>query len=71
MSAEDSTPQAAQRRRHERTVFHEIRCNGPISRARLADRTGLSAQAMGAIVKSLLEIGLIEERPLVRREGPG
>jgi predicted NBD/HSP70 family sugar kinase len=71
MSAEDPTPQAAQRRRHERTVFHEIRCNGPISRAQLADRTGLSAQAMGAIVKSLLEMGLIEERPMARRVGPG
>ncbi len=71
MSAEDPTPQAAQRRRHERTVFHEIRCNGPISRAQLADRTGLSAQAMGAIVKSLLEMSLIEERPMARREGPG
>ena len=71
MSAEDPTPQVAQRRRHERTVFHEIRCNGPISRAQLADRTGLSAQAMGAIVKGLLEMGLIEERPMARREGPG
>ena len=71
MSAEDPTPQAAQRRRHERTVFHEIRCNGPISRAQLAERTGLSAQAMGAIVKGLLEMGLIEEGPMARREGPG
>ena len=53
MSAEDPTPQVAQRRRHERAVFHEIRRSGPISRAQLADRTGLSAQAMGAIVKSL------------------
>ena len=71
MSAEDPTPQAAQRRRHERAVFHEIRRSGPISRAQLADRTGLSAQAMGAIVRSLLELGLIEERPMARREGPG
>jgi predicted NBD/HSP70 family sugar kinase len=71
MSAEEPTPQAAQRRRHERTVFHEIRRSGPISRAQLADRTGLSAQAMGTIVKSLLEMGLIEERPMARREGPG
>ena len=71
MSAEDPTPQVAQRRRHERAVFHEIRRSGPISRARLADRTGLSAQAMGAIVKSLLEADLIEERPMARREGPG
>jgi predicted NBD/HSP70 family sugar kinase len=71
MTAEDPTPQAAQRRRHERTVFHEIRCNGPISRAQLAERTGLSAQAMGAIVRGLLEMGLIEELPMARREGPG
>ena len=71
MSAEDPTPQVAQRRRHERAVFHEIRRSGPISRAQLADRTGLSAQAMGAIVKSLLEADLIEERPMARREGPG
>ncbi|HTT91099.1 MAG TPA: ROK family transcriptional regulator [Acidimicrobiales bacterium] len=71
MSAEDLTPQAAQRRRHERSVFHEIRRNGPISRSQLADRTGLSAQAMGTIVRSLLDMGLIEECPMARREGPG
>jgi predicted NBD/HSP70 family sugar kinase len=67
----DRTPQAAQRRRHERAVFHEIRCNAPISRGQLAERTGLSAQATGAIVRSLLDLGLIEELDMERRKGPG
>ena len=65
------TPQAAERRRHERAVFHEIRCNAPISRVQLAEGTGLSAQSTGTIVRSLLDIGLIEERAMERRKGPG
>ena len=67
----DRTPQAAQRRRHERAVFHEIRCNAPLSRSQLAERTGLSAQATGTIVRSLLDLGLIQEREMARRRGPG
>ena len=42
--------------------FHEIRCNAPISRGQLAERTGLSAQSTGTIVRSLLDLGLIQER---------
>jgi predicted NBD/HSP70 family sugar kinase len=67
----DRTPQAAQRRRHERAVFQEIRCNAPISRVQLAERTGLSVQATGTIVRGLLGMGLIEEREMARPKGPG
>uniref|UniRef100_UPI003B59F434 winged helix-turn-helix transcriptional regulator n=1 Tax=Rubrobacter calidifluminis TaxID=1392640 RepID=UPI003B59F434 len=49
-------------RRHNRAVVLElIRTRGPISRAELARRTGLSAAAIMEITGSLCAEGLIRE----------
>ena len=64
-------PQARLRRNHERAVFHHIRANAPVSRSKLAEGTGLSAQAIGNIVRSLLDDGLIVETHMPRGNGPG
>lgn len=64
-------PQVRLRRRHERIVFREIRAHAPISRSQLADQTGLSAQAVGRIVRAFLDEGLIEETDMAKEAGPG
>lgn len=68
---DDRFPQARLRRDNERAVFHHIRAHAPVSRSGLAEGTGLSAQAVGSIVRSLLEDGLIAETDMPRGEGPG
>ena len=68
---DDRFPQARLRRDHERVVFHRIRANAPVSRSQLASGTGLSAQAIGSIVRSLLDDGLIVETDMPRGDGPG
>lgn len=52
-------------------MFREIRAHAPISRSRLAEQTGLSAQAVGRIVRVFLEVGLIQETDLAKDAGPG
>lgn len=68
---DDRFPQARLRRNHERAVFHHVRAHAPVSRSQLAEGTGLSAQAVGNIVRSLLDDGLIVETGMPRGEGPG
>lgn len=70
MRAEER-PVARLRRRHERLLFRCIRAQEPVSRSQLADQTGLSAQAVGKIVRALLEAGLVEETTMPRGDGPG
>ena len=46
---------------NERKVFQQIRLQSPISRVDLGAETGLSVQAIGVIVRRLLEAGLVLE----------
>ena len=56
MSAEGPTPQAAQRRRHERTVFHEITCNGAILGAKFTSvEAGAAAAQKTPVLRQLPE----------------
>lgn len=71
MAVDDRFPQARLRRRHERATFNVIRADAPISRTQLAQRTGLSLQAVGNIIRSLLSEGLIEETEMESQGGPG
>lgn len=67
----EQRPVARLRRRHERLLFRHIRAQEPVSRSQLADHSGLSAQAVGNIVRSLLDAGLVEETAMQRGQGPG
>jgi predicted NBD/HSP70 family sugar kinase len=46
---------------NQRVTLHAIRVNGPITRAELADITGLTAPAIASITKRLLSDGLIQD----------
>lgn len=52
-------------------MFRHIRAQEPVSRSQLAEQTGLSAQAVGKIVRALLEAHLVEETGMPRSDGPG
>src|SRR6204780_5299940 len=69
-TANDS-PQQLVRRENARRVFHFIRQGEAISRVALVGVTGLSAQAIGDIIRSLIEQGLIEETGAEPRPGLG
>jgi N-acetylglucosamine repressor len=56
-------------RMSERTVLSLLRVEGPLSRAEVARRTGLSAPAVSRAVASLLRSGLLEESPAQRQTG--
>jgi N-acetylglucosamine repressor len=56
-------------RMSERTVLRLLRTAGPLSRAEVARRTGLSAPAVSRAVASLLRSGLLEESPAQRHTG--
>lgn len=49
------------RQMNERTIFEIVRARGPISRAELARRSGMSAPTASKVVANLLETGLLEE----------
>ena len=49
------------RQMNERTVFEIVRDGGPISRAELARRSGMSAPTASKVVANLLYSGLLEE----------
>ena len=51
------------RQYNRRLVLKEIACNGPISRAELSEKMGLTKAALGNIVSELIEKNLIEENP--------
>src|ERR1700760_958708 len=70
----DSTelsPQAGLRREHERVILRAITTGAVVSRTQLAADHDLSAQAVGRIVRDLLDAGLIEEVGIVPPAGPG
>ena len=46
---------------NERTVLDAVRVEGPISRAELARRTGISRPTVSVVLRSLLEDGLVRE----------
>jgi hypothetical protein len=65
------SPQGVLRHRHEQRTLNHIRTQAPVSRTQLAALTGLSAQAVGSIVRDLIDDGLVEELPMPRQDGPG
>jgi len=46
---------------NERTVLEAVRADGPISRAELARRTGISRPTVSLVLRSLLQDGLVRE----------
>src|SRR5262252_350607 len=46
---------------NERTVLEAVRADGPISRAELARRTGISRPTVSLVLRSLVEDGLVRE----------
>ena len=54
---------------NRQSVLAAVRDRGPISRAELAAVTGLSQPAVTAIVRDLLELGLVEEKGLGQSSG--
>jgi predicted NBD/HSP70 family sugar kinase len=46
---------------NERTVLDTVRADGPISRAELARRTGISRPTVSLVLRSLVEDGLVRE----------
>jgi predicted NBD/HSP70 family sugar kinase len=46
---------------NERTVLDAVRANGPISRAELARRTGISRPTVSLVLRALLEDGLVRQ----------
>ncbi|MGL4555754.1 MAG: MarR family transcriptional regulator, partial [Gemmataceae bacterium] len=53
----------------ERQILRVLHAGGPLSRAEVARRTGLSAPAVSRAVAALLRSGLIEESAAARRTG--
>ena len=70
-SGQDELPQQQVRRANARRVFHLIRQGEAISRVSLVGATGLSAQSIGDIIRSLIEQGLVEETGAEPRPGLG
>jgi predicted NBD/HSP70 family sugar kinase len=60
---------ALMRRINAARVLHEIRTSGPVSRAELTRRTGLSAPTVTNVVKYLWDSGHV--RPAAEQEQPG
>jgi hypothetical protein len=58
-------------RENARRVLHLVRRGEAISRVGLVGATGLSAQAIGGIIRDLIEQGLIEETGAEQRPGLG
>jgi predicted NBD/HSP70 family sugar kinase len=52
---------------NERRVLEEVRASGPISRAEVARRTGISKPTVSLVLRALLEDGLVRET----EPGPG
>jgi predicted NBD/HSP70 family sugar kinase len=71
LTALDESPQQLVRRTNERRVFHLIRQSGPTSRVALVHRLSLSAQSVGAIIRRLLDQGLVEETGSEPQRGVG
>ncbi len=48
---------------NERTVLETLRASGPVSRAEVARRTGISRPTVSLVLRALLEEGLVRETP--------
>ena len=59
--AEAKAVPALLRALNERTVLDVVRADGPISRAEVARRTGISRPTVSLVLRSLLEDGLVRE----------
>ena len=70
LAASDSVQQRV-RRENARRVIHLVRRGEAISRVGLVGATGLSAQAIGDIIRDLIEQGLVEETGAEPRPGLG
>jgi predicted NBD/HSP70 family sugar kinase len=49
---------------NERTILEAVRASGPVSRAELARRTGISRPTVSLVLTALLEDGLVQETTL-------
>ena len=49
---------------NERTILEAVRASGPVSRAELARRTGISRPTVSLVLRALLEDGLVRETTL-------
>ena len=58
-------------RRNRQVVLREIVLSGPVSRAEVASRVGLTFSAVSRIVRPLIDSGLVRELPGEQRERPG
>ena len=65
--------QQGMRRQNLGRVMHAIAARGPVSRAELADSTGLTRAAVGSLVGELQAAGLVTDQGLARsgRGRPG
>ena len=58
--------QQGMRRQNLGRVMHAIAARGPVSRAELADSTGLTRAAVGSLVGELQAAGLVTDQGLAR-----
>ncbi|MBI1379165.1 MAG: ROK family protein [Frankiales bacterium] len=65
------TDQADVRRHNAALVLGSVVADGPLSRARVAARTGLTRATVGSIVDGLLDAGLVSERGTRAPSGVG
>lgn len=70
-TAPKSNTQRDMRRRNLAAVLHAVADGGPASRARVADRIGLTRTAVSTLVDDLLAAGLLTEQGLGRSGSPG
>jgi predicted NBD/HSP70 family sugar kinase len=49
---------------NERTILEAVRASGPVSRAEVASRTGISRPTVSLVLRALLEDGLVRESTL-------
>ena len=57
-------------RRNRQAVLREILLSGPLARAEIAGRIGLSAAAVSRIARTLIDAGLVHEKPEERNDRP-
>jgi glucokinase-like ROK family protein len=66
MSKSQTADQDMVRRVNKSLVLNTLRLHAPISRAEVADRTGLNRSTVTHIVNALIEAGLVSEQPFDR-----
>ena len=68
--AVDGSRRASSGSSNRRTVLREVLLSGPISRAEIGARVGLTASAVSRIVRPLMDAGLVRETTERRDSGP-